>query len=358
MNLTGTQIYVHGRLRGLTQRGAAQLAAAAGAATTRRAGSAGAIVLAHSSARATLGDSGELTVGFRPAQNAMFLSELAFRQRAGGARRQIVEGAYDADRLEKLSGLTAAQIRGLALYDVLTPRDGFFSYGDLVAARSVARLIGAGARLGSIAAAAAALERGGSGLSGVRLCQAPWGEILQEIDGRLARPDGQFFLPIAGEEIDADEAFARAEAAEAEGRLPDAQRWYELAARLDRADAIIPFNLGNVLDALGRPKEAEIAYRQAIGRDPALADAWFNLALLQEKSGRDALALASYDRAIAAEPAYLAAQHNAGLLLMRLRRFAEAAPRWEKIAATSAEAAGEARRLAQLCRLELRNAAG
>jgi tetratricopeptide (TPR) repeat protein len=358
MSLTGIRIYVHGRLRGLTQRGAAQIATAAGAVATRRAPSAGAIVLAHSSARATLADSGELMFGFRPGEKAIFLSECAFRAYVGAARREADgDGDYPADRLAKLSGLTPAQIRGLALYDVLRPQQGFFSYGDLVAARSVARLIGTGASLGKIAAAAVALDRSGPGLSGVRLSQAPWGEILQEIDGRLARLDGQFFLPMEGEELDADEAFAKAEMAEADGRLADARRWYELAARLDRGDGVIPFNLGNVLDGLGRPKDAEIAYRQAIARDPKLADAWFNLGLILEKSGRFEEALASYTSAIAAEPTYVDAQHNAGLILMRLKRFADALPLWDRISAASGGAAGEARRLAQLCRLELNDAA-
>ena len=89
-------------------------------------------------------------------------------------------------------------------------------------------------------------------LSGVRLAEAPWGELLRVFQGALAEIDGQLILPLEGSDVDADKAFARAEASEQDGDLDSARRWYDLAARLDENDAVIPFNLGNVLDELGR----------------------------------------------------------------------------------------------------------
>ena len=192
-------------------------------------------------------------------------------------------------------------------------------------------------------------------LSAVRLAEAPWGELLQVFEGALAEIDGQLLLPLHGPDIDADEAFARAEASEQEGDLDSARRWYDLAGRLDENDAVIPFNLGNVLDELGRPREAEIAYRQAIARSPDLADAWFNLGVLKEKMGRDEEALSSYEKAFAVEPTYADALHNAALLLMRKRRFEAALPLLNQIMSQSASSAPEAKRLAHLCRLELRH---
>ena len=150
-------------------------------------------------------------------------------------------------------------------------------------------------------------------------------------------------------------SFSRAETSEHDGNMEEARRWYELAARLDEKDAIIPFNLGNVLDALGLTREAVIAYKQALARSPDLADAWFNLGVLKEKVGREDEALSSYEMAIAVEPAYADALHNAALLLMRRKRFEEALPLWTKIAETAAVSADEARRLAHLCRLEMRH---
>jgi tetratricopeptide (TPR) repeat protein len=358
MPFAGGKVYVHGRLRGLTRRGVAQLAIALGATATRQPTGASIIVLAHSSVSSALSDTGEIALGFAPGKNASFISEVEFKRHAGIKSAEGAEDRkYSSDRIAQLSGLTAAQICGLALYDVLRPAQGSFSYTDLVAARSVARLFSAGASLRKIAAAAIALEQRGMSLAGVRLSEAPWGEVLQEIDGQLARFDGQLFLPLRGEGVSADEAFGRAEAGEAKGDMPEAQRWYELAARLDRSDAVIPFNLGNVLDALGRTREAEIAYRQAIARSPDLADAWFNLGVLQEKNGRKNEALASYERAAEAEPTFVDAHYNAALLHMGLGQFGKALPVWERIAATSSEAAVEAKRLAHLCRLELTSAA-
>ncbi len=123
-------------------------------------------------------------------------------------------------------------------------------------------------------------------LSGARLAEAPWGELVQVLDGRVAQVDGQLVLSLDGSDVNSDEAFAGAEAYERAGNLEQAERLYDLAARLDKVDPVIPFNLGNVLDELGRERDAEIAYRQAIARDPKFPDAWFNLGVLQEKIGR------------------------------------------------------------------------
>jgi len=166
--------------------------------------------------------------------------------------------------------------------------------------------------------------------------------------------DGQLVLSLEGSDVNADEAFAAAEAYEQAGDLEQAERFYDLAARLERADPVIPFNLGNVLDELGREREAEIAYRQAIARDPNFPDAWFNLGVLQENVGRDDEALTSYERAFAVEPSYADALHNAALLLMRKRQFSAAAKLLDQLVATSQSTSGEARRLAHLCRLELK----
>ena len=249
------------------------------------------------------------------------------------------------------------QLRTLALYDVLSPSEGRFSYTDLVVARAIGRLFAEGTKFPRIIAAARALEERGVSLSGVRLAEAPWGELLQVLEGALAGIDGQLLLPLASTDIDADEAFAHAERSEQKGDLEAARRWYDLAARLDAKDAVIPFNLGNVLDELGRPREAEIAYRRAIGRSPDLADAWFNLGVVLEKMGREEEALSSYGRAYAIEPAYADALHNAALLMMRRRCFADALRLIERIISTSPARAAEAKRLALLCRLEIKHAA-
>jgi hypothetical protein len=355
MTSSGQKVYVYGRLRGITYRRIDQLAGATGLTLTRRPSAADVIVLAHSAAAFAVSDTGELRLTFRRKADAGLVSERSFRSRLGMlVWPRASEPRYSEDQIARHAGLNGPQLRTLSLYDVLSPGGGF-SYRDLVAARAVGRLIAGGAKFPRVIGAALALEQRGMSLSGVRLAEAPWGELVQVLEGALAGIDGQLLLPLEGEDIGADEAFARAEAAEREGDLDSARRGYELAARLDENDAVIPFNLGNVLDELGRPREAEIAYRRAIARSPDLADAWFNLGVVQEKTGREEEALSSYERAFAVEPAYADALHNAALLLMRKRRFAAALALLDRIMSASPARAQEAKRLAHLCRLEMRH---
>jgi tetratricopeptide (TPR) repeat protein len=323
---------------------------------TRGAMTAEAIVLGHNMASRTVSDAGELRLGIRQKANVRLLSERQFRSRLGLAAAPASNGPYSEDQVARHAGLSGAQLRTLALFDVLAPVEGRYAYADLVAARAAGQLFASGARFPRIIAAALELERRGERLSSVRLAEAPWGAVLQVLEGTLAEIDGQLLLPLEGSDIDADAAFALAEESEQNGDLAAARRWYELAARLDATDAVVPFNLGNVLDELGLAREAEIAYRRAIARSPDMADAWFNLGVLQEKTGREQEALASYERAFAIDPVYADALHNAALLHMRRHEFSAAVRLLERIRTASPAEAEEIRRLAHLCRLEARTA--
>lgn len=351
----GQKVHVFGRLRGVTIRRLKLLAGAAGLALTRRPAAADLIVLAHGTARYMVSGQGELRLGFQAKSHARFLSERSFRSRIETSSRAVADnGRYSWKQVANLAGLKAEQLRTLALYDVVGSGETGLSYRDLIVARAVGRLSREGAAFPKIIAAALVLDERGMCLSGVRLAESPWGELVQVLDGGLAQMDGQLVLAFEGSDVTSDEAFAGAEAYEQGGELEKAERLYDLAARLDKTDPVIPFNLGNVLDELGRDREAEIAYRQAIARDPKFPDAWFNLGVLQEKVGRDDEALASYERAFAAEPSYADALHNAVLLHMRERRFSEALQLLDRLAAGSRTSLGETRRLAHLCRLELK----
>jgi tetratricopeptide (TPR) repeat protein len=355
----GQKVHVFGRLRGATIRRLRLLTRAAGLVLTRRPPAADIIVLSQGTARSAVSDRGELRLPFQPKSNAQFLSERSFRPRIGmSTPRAVADGPYSESQVAKLAGLGVEQLRTLALYDVLSPTDSGLSYADLVVARAVGRLSREGAAFPKIIAAALALEERGMSLSGVRLAEAPWGELVQAMEGGVAQADGQLVLPLEGSDVNSDEAFAGAEAYEQAGDLEQAGRLYDLAARLDKVDPVIPFHLGNVLDELGREQEAEIAYRQAIARDPTFPDAWFNLGVLQEKVGRVDEALSSYERARAVEPSYADALHNAALILMRKREFSAALKLLDELALTSQSAAGEAKRLAQLCRFELQQEHG
>jgi tetratricopeptide (TPR) repeat protein len=350
------RVHIIGRLRGITKRRLDNLSAVAGLTLTRGTATADAIVLGHNVASRAVSNAGELQLGLRLKLDARLLSEHAFRRRLGLDAAPAAPGPYSEDQVARHAALDGTQLRALALFDVLAPAEGRYSYADLATARAAGHLFATGVGFPKIIAAALALERRGERLSSVRLAEAPWGEVLQVFQGALAEMDGQFLLPLEDANLDADGAFARAEESEQAGDFVSARRWYELAARLDSADAVIPFNLGNVLDELGLARDAEIAYRQAIARSPDMADVWFNLAVLQEKTGRQQDALQSYRQAAAIDPAYSDALHNAALLHMRRREFAAAIPLLDRIQSPSPAEAKEIRRLALLCRLEAKSA--
>jgi len=356
MTAPDERVYIYGRIRGVTRRWLQSLSAAAGVALTRGTMTADTIVLGHNMASRAVSHAGELRLDFRRKPSARLVSEHEFRSRLGLTAALTSNRQYSEDQVVKHTGLNGTQLGTLALFDVLGPMDGRYSYVDLVTARAVGQLFSSGVVFHKIIAGALALERQGERLSNVRLAGAPWGAVLKVLEGTLAEIDGQFLLQLEGSDLDADGVFALAEESEQDGDLVAARRWYELAARLDATDPVIPFNLGNVLDELGFTRQAEFAYRQAIARSPNMADAWFNLGLLQEKNEREPDALASYERAFAIDPTYANALHNAALLRMRRREFVAAAQLLEQIRPTSPADAAEIRRLAHFCRLEAKTA--
>jgi tetratricopeptide (TPR) repeat protein len=243
---------------------------------------------------------------------------------------------------------------------VLDPRADQFGYRDLVAAREVRRLLDLGLALAQIVEAAVTLRRSGRRLSDTRLGEAPWGEVVQEVAGRLGRLNGQYTLPLEEGFETVDEVFQRAEEAELQGNLASAARDYGTALRMDPADPVIPFNLGNVLDAAGEAAEAAVSYQRAIAADPTFADAWLNLAVLHEQKGALVKAEACYEGALDARPDYADALYNLALLLTHQERFADAVPLWERYIAVRPKPADTAKalRVLKLCRIAGRVSSG
>ena len=211
MTSADQKVYVFGRLRGVMARRLRLLARAAGLALTRRPPAADIIVLAHGTARSAVSERGELRLRIQAKRSAQFLSERSFRSRIGILPPKVVaDSRYSEDQVAKLAGLNAEQLRTLALYDVVSPTESGLSYTDLIVARAVGRLSGEGAVFPKIIVAALALEERRMSLSGVRLAEAPWGELVQVIDGRVAQVDGQLVLSLEGSDVNSDEAFAGA----------------------------------------------------------------------------------------------------------------------------------------------------
>ena len=351
-----SSLYLFGRLGGVTRDRLANAARTAGWRLVRRPGPGVALVaVGHGTAAPALDRAPPVALPAGLPAAVPVVSELGLRRLLGLAGPLPEEhrtlGAADVAAAARLD---PAVIACLALYDVLEPVDGRYGYRDLKAAREAARLLRSGHRLGAVVAAAVRLRRAGRTLADTRLSQAPWGEILQEVGGRLGGFDGQLALPLDEAFLGLEAAWQAAEEREADGDLAAAERWYGIAARIDRRDPVPPFNLGNVLDRQGRGAEARLAWLEAVGRDPAFAEAWLNLGVSSESAGRTEQALDAYRRAVAARPDYADAVFTAARFLTEQARYAEALPLWQRyleLAPSGADAVKARRRLA-LCRLE------
>jgi tetratricopeptide (TPR) repeat protein len=257
------------------------------------------------------------------------------------------------DDVLRASKLSFEVLDCLAAFDVVEPLDGKFAYRDVLVAREVRRLLDREYELAAIVQASLALRRSRVSLSGSRLVEAPWGEIVQETCGALATLTGQLALPLSHDIASPDDLFERAEAAEALGDLASAEHFYRAAMAVDRADAAIPYNLGNVLDAQGRRPEAVLAYYKALQRDADFAEAWFNLGVIDEEEGRVPNAIQHYQAAVSKQPNFADALYNLALLLTENEVYDAAGPLWERFIAVNPHGpdTARARRCVTLCRM-------
>jgi len=219
---------------------------------------------------------------------------------------------------------------------VIQPQDGACSFRDLVAAREVVRLTGAGFGLAEIIASAVDLGGGrGAGddhpLARLKLVCDEQGLLARRIGDRFAELDGQMRLPLVNPgNPSVDEVFEAAEEAEQQGDLARAEALYRRCTSLDRRDPIAPFNLANVLREQGRRTEAKSYLHAAITIDPTFADGWYNLALLLEAEGRRDLARDHLERASAADPDYADPLFCLAKLRFEAGDLAAAAQLWQR----------------------------
>jgi tetratricopeptide (TPR) repeat protein len=205
------------------------------------------------------------------------------------------------------SGLAAADLDLLALFDAFEHDAEPFSFRDLILARKYAGLIAGGA---SWAAIARSVHRCGPAVSlTAKSLQVGGRTIYARHDEGLAELDGQLLLGL-GDPADPDDIFAEAEAAEAAGEHAQAAALYARCLALDPGDPVAAFNRANCLAAAGRPVEAEAELARALRLDPRFVEAWFNLAGLARARGGLATARRHLEQAIAIDPDYADAVFN------------------------------------------------
>jgi tetratricopeptide (TPR) repeat protein len=257
-----------------------------------------------------------------------------------------------------LAGLAADDVRLLSLFDVLTPVDGRFGFGDAKIAQQVASLRRRGVSIESILAAATELRRRRRGANAqeiARLDIGPSGELMMRIGDAMTDLDGQMRFAWALPSQDADALFEAAEEAAASGDLGAAERLYYACLSASPRDPVVRFNIGNVIRDLGRAAEAKAHYLAAIVAEPSFAEAHFNLGHLAMSAGHIAEAVAHLERAVLVEPNYPDPLYNLAGLYIRLDRFRDAVPLLERYLRLDPNSAWahEARKLLLACRTVL-----
>lgn len=264
----------------------------------------------------------------------------------------------DADRFQNLAGLAPEDVSLLALFDILSPSEGRFGFGDLKIAQHVAGLRRRGVSIESVLTAATALRRrrrGSDPQEVIRLDIGPGGDLMMRIGEALAELDGQMRFAWVQPPPDPDALFEAAEQAAAAGALLSAERLYYACLSAIPRDPVVRFNLGNVVRDLGRPAEAKAHYMAAIDAEPGFAEAHFNLGHLALSAGQQAEAIAHFERAVLTDPEFPDPLYNLAALYIQCDRLRDAAPlleRYVRLDPTS-KWGHEARKLLLACRTVL-----
>lgn len=248
----------------------------------------------------------------------------------------------------------------LAMFGLIEPKDGHYGFRDLAAARQIAALLASGVALSVITRSLHEIRKWlpDAQLSNLRLFPESADRILiEQMQGR-ADKSGQFVLPVAPSDDDADALFAAAQATEEAGDTAEAERLYRRLINVDAADAAARFNLANLLNAAGRATEAELMYRDATKADPGFAPAWYNLADALDDRGRTPEAITALEGALKADPDYTDAVFNLALMLQKLERHAEAATQWRRYLKLDANSpwSARAKRALKFCEIHLAEA--
>jgi tetratricopeptide (TPR) repeat protein len=286
-------------------------------------------------------------------------SERTFLEWIGKAVPAEQTKTYTTAQLVALSKVPEKVVEQLAMFGLIEPKGGRYGFRDLAAARQIAGLLASGITLSVITKSLCEIRKWlpDAHLANLRIFPEASDRILiEQLEGR-ADKKGQFVLPIAAPEDDADSLFEQAQAAEEANDAAAAERLYRRVMKIDPADPAAPYNLGNLLYSEGRAVEAEAAYRAAIAAHPRYVDAWHNLADVLDEQGRTAEAVKCLERAIELKRDNADSVFNLALFLQKLEKPADAAKWWRHYLALDGQSdwAARAKRALKLCEMQLVN---
>jgi arylsulfatase A-like enzyme/Flp pilus assembly protein TadD len=151
-------------------------------------------------------------------------------------------------------------------------------------------------------------------------------EILNEIGSRSIQPailDRLEALRKMAPEVGSLD-FLEAQAFEALGRIPEAQRKYLQGLEIEPGNNIARAGYANLLLRMGRMNEAERDFQRVVANDPQDYRSRNNLAGIYAAQGKTDAALAELRLTLTTRPSYAAGWQNLGQLYVRLQNWKEA----------------------------------
>src|SRR5947208_558301 len=154
------------------------------------------------------------------------VSERRFLEWIGKVVPDSLNRTYSAEQIAALSKLSGSTVDELVRFGLLDPREGLFGFRDLANARQIAKLFEHGIALSEIIRSVKEVRAWlpEADLSNLRLHPATHHTIeIEQPEGRTDKR-GQFVLPAAPPEQNANALFEQAQVAEETGNIAEAER--------------------------------------------------------------------------------------------------------------------------------------
>jgi tetratricopeptide (TPR) repeat protein len=301
------------------------------------------------------------------------LQEQEFLRRLGLERSEEIHRLYTTSQIARLLGFSRDMLRCWIRSGLISPVqtvDGldYFSYAQVVSAKTLTELTHAGVKSEAIRRSLEQLRRWlpevDEPLAQLSVLDRN-GELLVRHDDALVEPGGQMVFDFDGQQLEpfsltipqnpksAQEWFELACQHEDEGRLPQAAESYRQALLAGGPDRDASFNLANVLYALDYKPQAIERYYQALELDQKFVEAWLNLGIVLREQNCKFDARTAFETGLKADPNHPDLHYNLADLLEEVGKHEDACRHWQ--AYVRHDPASEHGRYARL-RLALRNA--